>query len=91
MTLDHRRRFVYGQLGLMLVAAATLSILGVLSVETFFLVSFVGLLMLLELTSPAHVRPRWQLRLRWILLAGLLGFGYVVFTHVQRAFSGGLS
>ncbi|MCO8246690.1 MULTISPECIES: hypothetical protein [unclassified Haladaptatus] len=86
MTLEHRRQFIYGQLGLMLIAAACLSILGVLTVETFFLVSLVGLLMLLELTSPAHVRPRWQLRLRWILLAGLVAFGYVVAIHVLRTF-----
>ncbi len=82
MSVTHRRQFVYGQCGLMLVAAGLLSILGVLTVETFFIVSFVGFLMLLELTSPAYVRPRWQSRLRWILLLGLLALCYLVVVHV---------
>ncbi|WP_049972846.1 hypothetical protein [Haladaptatus cibarius] len=87
MSVTHRRQFVYGQCGLMLVAAALLSILGVLTVETFFIVSFVGFLMLLELTSPAYVRPQWQSRLRWILLLGLLMFCYLVVARAEDLLS----
>lgn len=59
-------------------AILALALLGALSLETFFVVSFVGFLALLELTAPVNVAPTWRARLRWFLLFGLLVFGYLM-------------
>ena len=66
----------------MLVTLVLLSGFGLLSLELFFLASLVGLLVLVELTSPVNVAPRWRARLKWILLLGLVGFGYVMIRRI---------
>ncbi|HET7324183.1 MAG TPA: hypothetical protein VFJ06_07620 [Halococcus sp.] len=81
MTTRRRQRFVYGQTAWMLATIICLELLGSLSLELFFVVSLIGFLVVVELTAPFSVTPRWRKRLRWIILLGLLGFGYVV---VQR-------
>lgn len=56
----------------------------VFSLNAFFAVSFVGFLLLMELTTPANLSPRWRTRLRWLVALGLLGMAYVA---VQRLLS----
>jgi hypothetical protein len=81
MATRRRQQFVYGHLAWMLATIVTLALLESLSYELFFVVSLIGLLVVLELTAPFNVTPRWRRRLRWIVLLGLVGFAYVV---VQR-------
>lgn len=82
MAVSRRLRFVYGQVTVMLAVTLVLALLGALSLELFFVVSLIGFLVNVELTAPFHVTPRWRRRLRWIILVGLLVFGYVVVRRI---------
>lgn len=82
MATQRRQRFVYGQTAWMLATVVCLSLLGALSLELFFVLSLIGFLVVVELTAPFAVTPRWRARLRWMILAGLVVFGYVVIRRV---------
>jgi hypothetical protein len=90
MATRRRQRFVQGQAAWMLVALVVLAVLGALSLELYFLVSLVGFLVVVELTSPINVTPQWRSRLKWIVLLGLLLFGYVVVQRILRILPGGV-
>lgn len=78
MATPLRRRFVYSQMALMLGSVFVLLLFDALTLGTFFVLSFVDFLVLLELSTPMNLTPTWQARLRWLVLLGLLGMGYVV-------------
>lgn len=75
------QRFVYGQTAWMLATVLALSVLGALTMEVFFIGSLLGFLVLTELTAPFNVRPEWRARLKWLILLGMVAFGYFM---VQR-------
>jgi hypothetical protein len=66
----------------MLASILALSLLGSLSYELFFVVSLIGFLVVVELTAPFNVTPRWRSRLKWIIAIGLLVFGYIVVRRI---------
>jgi hypothetical protein len=78
MATQRRQRFVHGQAAWMLSALVLLAAMGALSLELFFVVSFIGFLVLVELTAPFQVTPRWRSRLKWLILLGLVVFGVLV-------------
>lgn len=80
--MRRRQQFVTGQLAWMLGAILLLAVLGSLSLELFFVVSLVGFLVVVELTAPYAVTPRWRSRLKWLILLGLVGFTYVVVRRI---------
>ncbi|SFR86994.1 hypothetical protein SAMN05216559_0293 [Halomicrobium zhouii] len=82
MTTRRRQRFVIGQVAWMLGAILVLALLGSLSLELFFVVSLVGLLIVVELTASFSVTPTWRSRLKWLILLGLVGFTYVVVRRI---------
>ena len=82
MVARRQRQFVNGQLAWMLATVVGLSLLGALTIELFFIGSLVGLLVLAELTAPVNVTPAWRARLRWVLAAGILLFGYFMVRRV---------
>ena len=82
MATRRRQRFIYGQTAWMLATIVCLTLLGSLSLELFFVVSLIGFLIVVELTAPFSVTPQWRSRLRWVILVGLLGFGYVVVRRI---------
>lgn len=90
MATRRRQRFVHGQAAWMLATIIVLSALGSLSLELFFVVSLIGLLVVIELTAPFDVTPRWRARLRWVILAGLVGFGYVVVRRILEILPSGV-
>jgi hypothetical protein len=77
-----RERFLVGQLAWMVATVLLLVVLNSFSYELFFVVSLIGLLVITELTMPFHVTPTWQRRLRWLILLGLVGFGYIVIRRI---------
>ena len=81
MATRRRQRFIHFQTGWMLATLFLLVVLNALTLELFFLISLIGLLIVVEFTAPFAVTPQWRARLRWIILLGLIGFGYVI---VQR-------
>ncbi|MFB6130396.1 MAG: hypothetical protein ABEJ28_06210 [Salinigranum sp.] len=82
MATERRRRFVHAQLAWMLGTALVLSLLGSLTYELFFVVSLIGFLVVVELTAPFRVTPAWRRRLKWLILLGLVAFGYVVVRRI---------
>ncbi|WP_247009730.1 hypothetical protein [Halorientalis litorea] len=82
MTTGRRERFVHAQMAWMLAAIVVLALLGALTLELFFVVSLIGFLVVVELTAPFEVTPRWRRRLKWLILAGLVGFALLVIRRV---------
>lgn len=82
MTTRRRERFIVGHLAWLLVSLVALSALGTLTYELYFVVGLIGFLVVVELTAPLSVTPAWRRRLRWVVLLGLLVFGYVVVKRV---------
>ena len=90
MATPRRIRFVHGQAAWMLAALLALTLLGSLSLELFFVVSLIGFLVVIQLTAPFNVTPRWRARLKWLVLLGLLVFGYIVVKRVLEILPRGL-
>jgi len=80
--VDRRLRFVAIQTAWMYSAMFSLALLGALTFEFFFIASFIGLLIAIELTAPYAVRPHWRARLRWFVVLGFAGFGYIVVRRI---------
>lgn len=74
MTTKRRYRFISGVLAWCLAGLFLLVLTGWFTYEVFFVVALIGFLVIVELTSPVHVRPRWRRRLQWTVLIGLTGF-----------------
>jgi hypothetical protein len=66
----------------MLAAALALALFDSLSYELFFVLSLIGFLVVVELTAPFEVTPRWRSRLKWLIGIGLLVFGYIVIRRI---------
>jgi len=82
MNLHRKRQFVHGTVVWMLATVFLLVLVDSLSLQLFFIISLVGFLVLVQLVTPVSVTPQWQRRLRWVILAGLVVFAYVVITRV---------
>ena len=82
MSTRRRQRFVHGQVAWMLVSILTLAALHALSLELFFVLSLIGLLVIIELTAPFNVSPTWRRRLKWFILVGLVVFAIVVVRRI---------
>ena len=82
MALEKRRRFVYALVTWMVSVILLLTTLDALELELFFVVSLIGLLVVVELTAPFNVTPRWRRRLLPVILAGLVGFSYIVIRRI---------
>lgn len=76
------QQFVYGQITWMLATVLALTLLGALTMEIFFIGSFLGFLVLTELTSPFNVSPKWRSRLKWVVLLGIVLFGYFMVNRI---------
>jgi dolichyl-phosphate-mannose--protein O-mannosyl transferase len=82
MPTRRRQRFVHAQAAWMLAVLLVLAVLGSLSYDRFFVLSLIGLLVVIELTAPFNVTPRWRSRLKWLVVLGLLGFAYIVIRRI---------
>ena len=72
----------------MLVCVLALALLDALSLELFFVLSLIGFLIVTELTAPLNVSPAWRRRLRWVIVAGLIGFAIIVVRRILEILSG---
>lgn len=82
MATRRRLRFIHLQVAWMLGAVLVLAVLDTLSYELAFVVSLIGLLVIVELTAPFNVTPRWRHRLRYVLAVALVGFGLILLGRV---------
>jgi hypothetical protein len=55
-----------------------------LSLEIFFVLWLIGLLVIVELISPAFVRPPHLRTVRYIIAAGMVVFGVIVAEKVME-------
>lgn len=82
MATARRQRFVRATLAWCLGATLVLTLLSSLNYELVFVVSLIGLLVVVELTAPFRVTPAWRSRLKWLIAAGLAVFGYIVIRRI---------
>lgn len=52
--------------------------LNVLEADLFYVISFLGFLVLVEITTPIGEPPAWRTRLRWFIVLGFLVFSYII-------------
>lgn len=79
----HSFRFVAAQTAGMMAALIVLTLLSAFSLELFFVLSLISLLVVTELTAPFQITPTWRRRLLWVTLVGLSGFAYIVIRRIQ--------
>lgn len=82
MALEKRRRFIYGIVTWMLSTILLLAALDALELELFFVLSLIGLLVIVELTAPFNITPQWRRRLLPVIIAGLAMFSYIVIRRI---------
>ena len=66
----------------MTVSFVTLMMISAFTVQRFFIVSFIGLLSVMQLYAPTDDHPDWWALLRVISLVGFVVFGYIVYARV---------
>jgi hypothetical protein len=74
----------------MLATIVVLVALGSLEPELFFVISLIGFLVIVELTAPIAVTPRWRRRLPWLIGIGLVVFGAIVVRRILEILPRGL-
>ena len=82
MPTRRRQQFVHAQAAWMFATLLLLAVLGALSLELYFVLSLIGLLVVVELTAPFNVTPRWRSRLKWLIALGVLVFVAVVVRRI---------
>ena len=82
MQTSRRQRVIYGQTAWMLATIIVFAAVGSLALDLFVMLSLVGLMIVVELTAPINITPRWRKRLRWVIVAGLVIFCYLVINRL---------
>jgi cytosine/uracil/thiamine/allantoin permease len=72
-----RLRFVYAVVGWLLASLLALATLSALDPVAFYVLALAGFLVLAEALTPSNRLARWQGRLRWVAVFGLIGFALV--------------
>lgn len=81
-------RLIYGQIIWMVIAVLLLAYFGALTLEQFFILSFLGFLALVEMIVPfTDVTPRWRTRIRWTIIIGVLVFLYILLNQIIEILS----
>lgn len=76
---ERKKHLAIAVLGIWLVLVLFFMILARnLNLEIFFVLWLIGLLVIVELISPAYVRPSYLRYLRYLIAAGVIVFGAVV-------------
>jgi hypothetical protein len=78
MTTIKRQRFVAGVTAWMLTSVLWLTMLDSMGPELFFVLSLIGVLVVVELTAPVNVTPQWRRRLLVVIALGLVVFVAIV-------------
>lgn len=90
MPTRRRQQFIHAQAAWMAVTLVALVVLGALSYDLYFVLSLIGLLVVIELTAPFNVTPQWRARLKWLVALGLLGFAYIVIRRILAILPSGV-
>lgn len=87
--MDRQPRFVFAQTIWMLCSVLGLVMLDALTLRVFVILSFIGLLVITELTAPLTVVPHWRVRIRWVVLWGLSAVAYVMIRRILEVVPSG--
>lgn len=82
MATPRRMQFIRGQIAWMVAIILGLALLGSVSYELFFVLSLIGFLVVTELTAPFNITPTWRARLKWLIVAGLVVFLFIVIRRI---------
>lgn len=67
------------------IVAIVLVLFEALTIERFFVLSFLGFLAFVELIFPfANVIPHWRTLIRWMIVVGVLIFTYILINHIYE-------
>lgn len=82
-TVQHRFRLFLVSFGLLsTVFSVVLWTVGVVDIETYFVVSFLTLLITSELFAPTTHDSIWWDRLQWVKVGGWIVLAYILFNRV---------
>jgi hypothetical protein len=56
----------------------------VLDLEVFFVLALIGLLIVVELIDQTTVQPRSMRRVKYVIVVGVLLFGYIVASKIME-------
>jgi hypothetical protein len=76
MTKGQKIVFIFG--GWVFLVLALLLLFTSLSLEYFFVLCLIGFLIIVELSGPYTVRPKWRLRVNIFILVGTIIFAIIV-------------
>jgi predicted membrane metal-binding protein len=80
LTKSQKLVYVFG--AWMLAVLAVLVLLNSLIFEYFFVFSFIGFLIIVELGGPLTVRPVWTSRINIVTAIGVMAFAVIVLNNV---------
>jgi len=80
--LTKNQKLVYTFGAWMFVVLALLVLLSSLSPEYFFVLSLIGFLIIVELSGPFTVKPRWRSRVNVAIAFGVVVFALIVLGKV---------
>lgn len=66
----------------MTVSFVSLMVISAFTVQRFFIISFIGLLTVMQLYAPTDGYPDWWIGLRVLSLVCFVVFGYIVYGRV---------
>lgn len=78
MVTPLRQRFLHLTVGWLLAVVAITSVLGINSLEFVYILSLIGFHVIVRLVSSVNVRPDWRERLRWLIIASLVGLPVII-------------
>ncbi len=85
MAIPRRLRFVHALTAWLLGTVLLLTVFDSLTAGWLYSFSLVGLFVVIELTAPFRVRPRWRKRLRGVIIVGMAGLGFLVVSRTLEA------
>ncbi|MFC7229699.1 hypothetical protein N0B31_20040 [Salinirubellus salinus] len=80
--MAHRWQYIRWLLAWLLTAVIGLSLLGLLSIESFVVAAATGVLVVTELTRPARLSPAWHRQLRWLVALALASVAVLIASEV---------
>jgi hypothetical protein len=87
MNVNRRQWAIGSQAIWMLSALVVLAFLEMLTLDFYFIISFIGFLAVAQLFAPSRTSPTWWRVIRLISLVGLVVLGYLVYQRVMTVIS----
>jgi len=76
--LTRQQRFIYILSAWMFTVIILMSLTRTYDLTLFFILMLIGFLVVVELTSPYRISPRWVRRLGWVVAVGVIIFMAIV-------------